>query len=131
MLVSLPCTTRCMKSGNKITLICMWKPKLDTGDWGRTRAIPLLHSHSLSLRKAPGKLRPRCHGLLGYVGRLRRLLDLRQVPDPRRQQLLSEVWPRQTLGKPPHVGTEESHVPLSPLLSTLRARAAQGAMCPH
>ena len=47
-----------------------------------------------------------------------RLPDLRQVPNPRRQQLLLEVRPGQILGKPPDMGTEESHVPVSPPLST-------------
>lgn len=49
---------------------------------------------------------------------LQKLPDLHQVPNPLRQHLVLEVQPMQTLGKPPHVGTEESRVPVSPPLST-------------
>lgn len=64
------------------------------------------------------RLRPQCHLFLGHVGKLQGLSNLHLVLDPCRQQLLSEIGPGQTLGKPPRVGTEESHVPVSPLLST-------------
>lgn len=49
-------------------------------------------------------------GFLGYVGMLWRLPSLWEIAFRGTAQ--------QTLGKPPHVGTEESHVPVSPLLST-------------
>lgn len=79
------------------------------------------------------KLRPQCHGVfLGCLGTLQRLLDLHQVPNPRRQQLLWKVRSGQTLGKPPHVGTEKSHALVSPLLSTGTGETSlPGQPCAH